>query len=652
MTEKEIITEIERYLADTSYNYAVMIDGDWGCGKTYFVKNGLFKAIDGHEAGTERHRTPKYISLYGIKTVSDIQDAIVFALAEEITERKAAPEKQEEKTGVGRKFLFSTWRIAKAIRDIKAPDTNLYELFGNWLKLESFVFIFDDIERCDCPLNEVFGFINGLVEHEGVKVILVANEKEIRISDSTEQKGLQYLATINEKIVFPKAESVWRDEHEPVPLTPEELERRRRILFPAVEVDEDFKRIREKLIGVTLRYQPNIKDVCKTIIDASSFSAEIKCKLHENMDYFFATMQATAHYNIRTFQFFISRLKSLCDCLNDLSIPAENMNPVMDKVISDCFSSAVEFKANSQPPEGETAQIVYALALEKRSKAIVKYISTGELNKGLLQEEIDEYIGENLIDLIPAEDPYKVLQREYYLHPQKWCEEKIACVLEKLTKNEYPIIAYGEIIKTFLIYESMGFDTSNLDQAKESMLKNISVADQPKIPETHLYMFDNNSDAFLRAKRILSELENAVAEKNNTDKKLSIEDVLKAENWLEGLNRIIESNNLKELPNSSVFSCVDSSVWIDLLEKASPEVLYKFQQLFNFLYPTRIIRQIQEHELHSIKAVATGIELDGCDDLIVKNIRGWIREDMERVYSLYSRTAPTPHENEVMATIE
>ena len=145
MTEKEIITEVERYLSDTSYNYAVMIDGDWGCGKTYFVKNSLFKAIDGHKAGTEHHRTPKYISLYGIKTVSDIQDAIVFDLAEEITERKAAPEKQEEKTGVGRKFLFSTWRIAKAIRDIKAPDTNLYELFGNWLKLESFVFIFDDI---------------------------------------------------------------------------------------------------------------------------------------------------------------------------------------------------------------------------------------------------------------------------------------------------------------------------------------------------------------------------------------------------------------------------------------------------------------------------------------------------------------------------
>ena len=54
MTEKEIITEIERYLADTSYNYAVMIDGDWGCGKTFFVKNDLSKAIAEHEKESEK----------------------------------------------------------------------------------------------------------------------------------------------------------------------------------------------------------------------------------------------------------------------------------------------------------------------------------------------------------------------------------------------------------------------------------------------------------------------------------------------------------------------------------------------------------------------------------------------------------------------
>lgn len=38
MTEQQIKEEILRYIKDQTYNYAVLIDGEWGSGKTYFVK--------------------------------------------------------------------------------------------------------------------------------------------------------------------------------------------------------------------------------------------------------------------------------------------------------------------------------------------------------------------------------------------------------------------------------------------------------------------------------------------------------------------------------------------------------------------------------------------------------------------------------------
>ena len=41
MTEHQIQEEILRYINDESYNYAVLIDGEWGSGKTYFVSNSL-----------------------------------------------------------------------------------------------------------------------------------------------------------------------------------------------------------------------------------------------------------------------------------------------------------------------------------------------------------------------------------------------------------------------------------------------------------------------------------------------------------------------------------------------------------------------------------------------------------------------------------
>ena len=35
MTEKQIIDETLRYINDKSYHYAILIDGEWGSGKTF-----------------------------------------------------------------------------------------------------------------------------------------------------------------------------------------------------------------------------------------------------------------------------------------------------------------------------------------------------------------------------------------------------------------------------------------------------------------------------------------------------------------------------------------------------------------------------------------------------------------------------------------
>src|SRR5690606_22201504 len=55
------------------------------------------------------------------------------------------------------------------------------------------LFIFDDLERCDLPINRVLGYINEFVEHEDRKVIIIANEKEI--------KGGEDYGRIREKLI-------------------------------------------------------------------------------------------------------------------------------------------------------------------------------------------------------------------------------------------------------------------------------------------------------------------------------------------------------------------------------------------------------------------------------------------------------------------
>lgn len=38
LNDGEIIEVVKEYIDNAIYNYAVMIDGEWGSGKTYFVK--------------------------------------------------------------------------------------------------------------------------------------------------------------------------------------------------------------------------------------------------------------------------------------------------------------------------------------------------------------------------------------------------------------------------------------------------------------------------------------------------------------------------------------------------------------------------------------------------------------------------------------
>lgn len=310
MTDNQIIEETLRYLSDKSYNYAVLIDGEWGCGKTYFIQNILKKRIEEAEKSTENPRKLKYVSLYGCKSVQDIQENIIWGFEEEVREKlKNTVGVDSHVAKVGGNILISSRKIGSAIWKKFSNDTNIYEMTSDWLSMKSYIFIFDDIERCDCPINELFGFINGLVEHEGAKVILVAYEKEISIQEKIVQKELQYSVVLNDKIKWPIKDTgtVYKHNDTEDKMNIEVLEERRKVLFSSEEVDAEYQRIREKLIGVKLCYQPDIKKIMKILINESDTDCFLKEILLDNIDSFYLVMETYIHHNLRTFQFFCQK---------------------------------------------------------------------------------------------------------------------------------------------------------------------------------------------------------------------------------------------------------------------------------------------------------------------------------------------------------
>ncbi|MGE8131424.1 P-loop NTPase fold protein [Methylobacterium sp. NPDC080182] len=150
-------------------HYAVLLDGAWGIGKTFLLKAFL----DGLSDPEFRF---VYVSLNGLASTDEIDDAIfraTFPLLDNRASRFA-----------GRlvKSVAKTFRIET---DLKLPDL-LQRGYAD-------LYVFDDLERCGLQIARVLGYVNELIEHDGRKVILVANQAEI-------SNGKAY-ARIREKVI-------------------------------------------------------------------------------------------------------------------------------------------------------------------------------------------------------------------------------------------------------------------------------------------------------------------------------------------------------------------------------------------------------------------------------------------------------------------
>ena len=161
------------YYCDLSHapGFAVLLQGQWGSGKTWFINKYREKL-------KEKNQKCLYISLYGMTSFSEIEDAFFQQLHPILSSKGMAI------TGkIIKGFLKGTLKVDldndnrdDGTVNFQISEINLPEYLKN---TDKSILIFDDLERCKIDLNNVLGYINYFVEHQDLKVILVANEDEL-----------------------------------------------------------------------------------------------------------------------------------------------------------------------------------------------------------------------------------------------------------------------------------------------------------------------------------------------------------------------------------------------------------------------------------------------------------------------------------------
>jgi hypothetical protein len=79
-------------------------------------------------------------------------------------------------------------RLGMAVlKSISKPYIDLPEIkLSDLATPKADLYVFDDLERCEMPINKSLGYINEFVEQEGRKVVIIANEGEIRQEERDE----------------------------------------------------------------------------------------------------------------------------------------------------------------------------------------------------------------------------------------------------------------------------------------------------------------------------------------------------------------------------------------------------------------------------------------------------------------------------------
>ena len=182
---ENIVNFLNGYMMNPDPQYAVLLKGKWGCGKTHFI-NHWIDAYQKQEA-EDKVLEPVYVSLYGLSETKQITTAINRVLYP-ILYGKAAK--------AGKTFLkFMSAIVLKCDVDWNKDGNSDFSMDLGLDALSIFksedekvkrgnLLIFDDLERCDIPMKKLLGYLNFFVEQCNCHLIVIGDEDKIAESDN------------------------------------------------------------------------------------------------------------------------------------------------------------------------------------------------------------------------------------------------------------------------------------------------------------------------------------------------------------------------------------------------------------------------------------------------------------------------------------
>ena len=325
----DLVESILDYIRADYTDYAIMINGEWGSGKTYFWNHKIRNKIESMQVNGKKYTTI-YMSLYGISNLEEISKKIFIETTQLMDKnlKKYMGSKGEKvipeyaKTGLDMANFFGVTQNGDKI--------NYEEFFST----EDKVLCFDDLERANVDVIDILGYINNFVEHDHIKTIIICNEKEL--STKLKSSNLE-MKTFIATYLLDKENKLNIKTDEPM------VERIQDTIEYVFDKANDYERIKEKLIGETFEYAPEFTYIINGLFMRYERYPELIRFLRQNSNLITSTFNKSGTRNLRILKHALNDFKKVFDMVN-ASYPNTN-NRVLQTMLIFTIAISFEIKA-------------------------------------------------------------------------------------------------------------------------------------------------------------------------------------------------------------------------------------------------------------------------------------------------------------------
>jgi hypothetical protein len=171
---------LDNYIRKEHTDFAILIDGKWGSGKSYFIANNFKEQlIEINKFYKGNEFSIAYISLYGLGSVDQLRERVFLAVNPKLA-----------KQSISRKLVRAIVNQSAEYLGIGSIGKDIVNIFGGIPKNK--ILVFDDLERAESTImNQLLGFINNYTEHQNLKVLILADEEKIPDSAQYQYKVIK-----------------------------------------------------------------------------------------------------------------------------------------------------------------------------------------------------------------------------------------------------------------------------------------------------------------------------------------------------------------------------------------------------------------------------------------------------------------------------